>query len=907
MSDPLENKQFTHFLNFKNDDTGLMQISEPVKFDASEFTINQVADGYARDVTYMNEEVNLEFYKGYYEKTEPYALPSGIVVDRLSLALPFLLQYYKDYGFESEIEYILERNGVQFILGVLNFEMAETDELTYLYCKVVQSTKRALVKRRSSIKVNGFSEEDLDGNPIAPLVAENILLKAKPITQRSIWNDRAARSFEFTEIGDNIGTHIIWNYTNDAVGTPTVENSLNFLEGIYDINAVLPDNLPRGQFEYIEAAYTLSDVSLSFKLNAQIDSNMSVFTPDNFQDFLVFYYIGEDDPPVPAFSGYDSDFCPTYDNVELILCRSFNQFNTIRSYTINETIVIDNLSIPTGHKLFIWYEVRLFQGFPTPVDRMLVEIYTNEIDIVATSTAVDSVIKGVRYIDLLKYAVKSTSGLETSAPKWELNGEFYDQFAFSGNLIRQRDDKPFYFTYKDRRENLMEVNGDCQINTNDAFIGQYNDFYADVDNGGFLLAPSDEFKSTFNERYAINSLGYKYKNYEKDKDQLNTIDAVHTEGQWSILNKQVQNTKNISVDDIRDPFSIEFQRRKAIQDSTALDTDNKISVLDIIELAPGTQGGFFGVLTHYLNEDGNLQLANDNTFSWELLGFSVGDPFTLEDTANEGTYTVNTITPFIITLTPPATVVPVILQEVVTEVSYFYTNVQYTNRTDEGFNEITNIDNPENFSNLKYTIRRNLVHWESYMNTASKFISADIKNSFFESNGEAITQFEGGTIYQENEAIPLDSLQEKILSPKVYELPIIVEYEDALDLIGKYEQEATLGGFIRVQDNKGAVVKVYPQKFGYVWQTKVLTITGEQRNESDFVTISNKFGVIQINEVGYDNEILPEIFWDITGDYVIIKDNNSVNIINLTKFDKIEVNGEVFPTTVELAEALSRL
>ena len=43
--------------------------------------------------------------------------------------------------------------------------------------------------------------------------------------------------------------------------------------------------------------------------------------------------------------------------------------------------------------------------------------------------------------------------------------------AFSGNLIRQRDDVPFYITFKDRRENLALMNADVQINDDDAIIG----------------------------------------------------------------------------------------------------------------------------------------------------------------------------------------------------------------------------------------------------------------------------------------------------------------------------------------------------------------------------------------------------------------------------------------------------
>ena len=186
MNNPLDFKEFKHYLNFLSDDTGRIQISEPVKFDGAEFVIEQ--DGYARDISYMSEEMDLEFYKGFFEPSdETYELPNGIISDKLGHAIEFLFEYNRDFGFQSEVQYILERNGVEFILGELNFEGAKTDELTFFNCKVVQNTNRAISKRRADTKVNGFASEDLDENAITPLSTVNMLLKAKPVTDSSEW------------------------------------------------------------------------------------------------------------------------------------------------------------------------------------------------------------------------------------------------------------------------------------------------------------------------------------------------------------------------------------------------------------------------------------------------------------------------------------------------------------------------------------------------------------------------------------------------------------------------------------------------------------------------------------------------------------------------------------------------
>jgi hypothetical protein len=74
----------------------------------------------------------------------------------------------------------------------------------------------------------------------------------------------------------------------------------------------------------------------------------------------------------------------------------------------------------------------------------------------------------------------------------------------------------------------------------------------------------------------------------------------------------------------------------------------------------------------------------------------------------------------------------------------------YTNRTSEGFTLIENIQSGDNFSNLLYTIKRNMQYFYPYFKTACKFTpNGRIKNTYFKSNGEATTQYLGGETYTE--------------------------------------------------------------------------------------------------------------------------------------------------------------
>lgn len=872
MSNPLENREFKHFLNFKSDTTGMIQISEPVNFDASEFMIEQ--ENYARDISFMNEEISLEFYNGFFEAADSsYQLPNGLIVNKLGHALEFILEYNKNYGFESEIEYILERNNVQFIIGELNFEAAETDNLTYFKCKVVQSTKRALAKRREDVKIDAFSDTDLDNNSISPLETENILLKAKPVTQNSEWSMP-----EVTVSGGIGGDQAQFRYFHgmNAVVSYGIENSLSYFSEVSDTGESFP---------CIEAINDLSQLII----NAQ---------DINFRLFKLAGLPPHDNVELCYRVGSDFDLS-TEVSVQNYGTGTFDGY--IYHYTdLSYDISIDNVA--RGERVWIYFKT-IVQPLGLLASILTIYFESGTQTATATSTAIDTVIKGVKYIDLIKQGLKVVNGLELTAPEFETGGVFDNLYAFSGNLIRQRDDVPFYFTLKDRKENLALMNADLQINEDDAFVLQYNKYYDNVDNGSFSIAPDESLTQSYNEKYAINLLEFAFNNYEKENDEEGTIDAVHTKAQFSINNTKVQNTKLIKINDIYDAYKIESLRSGKYKETIALEDDNKILCIDAVPLAPSTLGGFTASMSHNIN-DGELQLLKDeNLPSWELLGFGLGDSFSIVSGQNVGSYTVAELSNTIITLNP-VSITPTFTGEVLTEVSYNLTNVSLTNRTNEGFDVIENVDNPDKYSNLRYSIRRNLVNWESYINTGALYIGQDIKNTEFINNGALVTQYQGGETYTENADIDLDTISSAILTPKIYNVRVIVEYDDILTLLQKYQAIATVGGFIRVEDLNGKVLKLYPKKLGYTWATRVLEITGEERFESDVITITKSNDIIYVNEVGYPADELAEVFYQSKGDYMTLLDSNNIKIINYTKYDKFNVSGQTFNNIIELNQAI---
>lgn len=902
MSDPIANRQFKHYLNFLNDDIGLIEISEPVKFDAAQFVLEQDAEGYRRDVMFMSEEVSLEFYNGEYEPSDTaYVYENGRYVFKLTHAFDKLKHYYERYGTELRVEYILERSGTTFTTGELLME--NTDEATFFKFKVIQRTNLALLKRREDIKIDGFSTEDLDGNEIEPLTTENILWKAKPVLQKSRWN--LSQGFwcptgETPQLGD------FYSNPMNVVVNSGIEDTLTFFDRYFTFSSAGdPETIDERRFNHsiLRATYNLTDVEISLN-NIRINLYFAVGTNINTgwesgldPGMRVYWYIMSRDSNGYTYYGGDNfymDATVTYQGD--VSANPFGYAGNLSKYLFefdDLTFNTDDVGIDT--RLILYFNLNKDNGFQEWIDGNVIAT--------ATSTSIDTVIKGVRYIDLLKQSVKACNGQDVIARDFDDGGEHYKLFAFSGNLIRGRDDVPFYFTYKDRRDNLMAINMDAQINENEVYVGYYKDFYANVDNGGYELKPNQDAKVYFNERYMCNSFEYTFKNYEKDRDEENTLDSVHTESQWANTNKKVENVKSVIVNDAFDTYYIETQRKQEFKETTALDGDDKILVGDCIELSPNSEGGFSSFMQHNINDDGDLQLLKDSELpSWGVLGFGVGDTFVVENTGNAGTYTVVTIEDTIITLSGANAQFN--STGVLTTVSYSYTNVQWTNRTNEGFDLITGIFEPNKFANLRYTMRRNMKHWESFISSCSLYNSDNTKNTFYKNNPNLITQLTGEDEVIENADLVLSEIESPIVSARECERSIVIGYEDAIALFQKYQTEATLGGFIRLQNNQGKVEKVYPKRLGYTWATNVMEITGEIKQEPSTVTITREDGTIYINEVGYDLETLPETFYSANGDYVVLFDENNVNLINFTKYDKFIVQEETFDNSIDLVQAI---
>lgn len=913
MDNPLENKEFKFYLNFRDEELGFgkKEITEPIGFDASSFNVLQDSDRYGRDVEYSNAEVELDFQRYYATQMNGNVnqLLDGLAVDRLSMGLEFLIEAYKLKGFEADVQFILERNNLEFTVGVLDFAQSETDLKTYFKCKIIQDTDKALFKRRSELKVDLLSGEDLDGNYVEPIQTYNILLKPKPIPQNSKWYqgggvDEGSFLSEGYRRGFPLGNQLI---------DSNIENSYvafgKSLESEYD-------NVNFDLYKIIKLQNELYDIQINIKnLYANI-----------FSSSVLYGYCA-----LNIVVWYNDDFS------DLELLHVFDEGSSVDVNIPEFTFNIPVLNI--GANLAIY---GYCTALPSGVGAIFcsAEISYDEITISGTSISIPSVIKGIRHIDLMKNVSKKTTGLNVYAPDYDIGGNFYDNFVFNGYMIRQFLDKnedgetieilkPTTTNVKSVLEQLIELNQDWQILSNKTlFIGSYKNYYPNKEIGAFIQPSDKDFNVIYNERYLLQGFNYKYEDYEQDKDEKNTIDAVHTEAEFMIPNRQVETIKKIEVPYTRDPFKIESIRRQNFlsDGTTSITSDDKFFIIDVESLPEGSTNTIKGVLNFEVSNDTReIRVLSNENFRWDLLGMEEGSLATINFTVNGFNYGYAGIE--IIEIQPNLLILkvadslpdPVYPSEILGfhnlffTIEYFLTGVHYTNRTDNGFDIIENIQEPDEFSNLNYTIRRNMRYWESYIRTASFYNQDKIfKNTYWKSNGELITQLVSESeAIKENESKPISELDLPVVTPIVYETTVVADYDQALSVIDKINTinpDSSIGGFIRIKTTEDKVVKGYVKKLEYNWGTNELNLTLEEKYEPEYISISNiGDGLIYINETGYDDKVVKPLETKIVGNFVQLFDKSGIPLNNPTHYLKYKVNGIVYENVVNLSIAISEI
>ncbi|WP_406683322.1 hypothetical protein N1F78_11575 [Seonamhaeicola sp. MEBiC1930] len=108
-------------LKFISNNEGEFIIDEPIGFDSIPFTSKQDDKRLSRDISFGGDKDNqFTFFRMREHK------------------LDLLLYYFETFGWESKVELIIEKEGVNNIIGDLDFFTSKTDMLEYFKCNVIQ-------------------------------------------------------------------------------------------------------------------------------------------------------------------------------------------------------------------------------------------------------------------------------------------------------------------------------------------------------------------------------------------------------------------------------------------------------------------------------------------------------------------------------------------------------------------------------------------------------------------------------------------------------------------------------------------------------------------------------------------------------------------------------------------------
>lgn len=865
----------TFYLDFQSDSFGKVYIDEPIGFNALSFDFMQKDKGHGRDITFNGGEAQLEFsrFRTHY--------------------LDKLLYYYNYFGFESKVKIGFEFLEVDTIIGDLDFSTATTDEFDYFKCKVIQISEIQIIKRRESTKVNLFDKSNIDNLPLDPLVAEKIYLKAKAHIQSSRWEQSEFKD-KYNIAYQGMKEYVFMNPCTNIVKTDLMD-TFTLYEPFKVYHNTNYENYDNNDYIF-KAVDPTKNINISIKYNLKVDISIGEWGT--------------------AYTGIRIRYGDNFKTATQIVVSNKN-FN-IHNKGLYEKSGNFNITIPSlkrGEKIWVYfYQINDATGHPDTFSyaSSSTTITNTSIDITGESKSYDSVIKGIRLIDVMKRIITSIGGLPTYAPRYDIGGEFYNTFLTNGSLLRQILDRSFGISLEDIMKSLTEHNADYEVNDT-IFFGIEEDYYKPIECGFFDNTQFHEYNKKFNPKYSVNEFTFKYKNYQalKERERPNTADTVHGESKMTLFNKNVENKKIVDVEWIRDSFLIDEARRKALEitKDTSYKNDDDIFAIDIISYEDTWHSETTQLFHEYNETTHYLSIKCKEELNFINLGLEAGKDFKiLSPDKNAGSYIVHSVSTNELVLEVKTTVFHVPMAypnknnngERYTDYQYLLGDVFLTNRTNEEITNFGYINSPNTYANLVYSVRRNIEnYYSSYLSSCNLYHNDKfIKTTWYKNNKEATFTYNNKTTEEGSNYAPIT----KLLAPYLHQNIIFANVE-LVDFFTLQNLIRTDRGYIRFIDKNDRVVKVFPTKMNYEIMSKELSITGEEKYEPADMTISTDNDFIIINNETTINKIV----YEIKDDKVYIYDINHYRLYNGVYWNKVSINGGFANNVIHLTELLNLL
>jgi hypothetical protein len=878
---------FKHYLRFNDLEfiAGLYEICEPIGFDGALFIKEQEANRYARTTeAFAVDTIELPNELGALLDEPRIYNELGNTIQYMDWGYHLLKYNNEIKGFESSVDYILEYNGTQMELGELDFtENGFTDGLTYFKFKVIQKNNVIDFERQAETKFNAFATTDINGNPIDPIPTFNYLRRNVPKQGKSVFKLGTSKTLL-------AGVASFVNFGGNIVKSE-IDNTLSWFDPDYNNEDPAINNIRQ-----IKAINDLVNITVNVDLDCAIDYRVTI--PDSqSRMWMGLYYV--------VYSGTFSGGFIASNGVALAPIQRV-YFKQV-SGTTNQYVPLDsNISftvptIPRGHYLSIFWGLYWdITNLGSGDNRGRFVFNTQDMTINATQVGIDKVIKASRYVDLIKQSVKSIKNVPVTVPDFDVNGKHYDNAVFNRRMISQRTDF-FYSSFKDVMESVMEVNQDYEVSKSGVFIKEFEGFYENQEIGAFLIIPDKEGTEQYNPRFMVNNFKYGYQKFAQNRDISGTVEGIHTESEWNVPNKKVENKKEVKANFIRDGFFIQdIENQEIATPTTSTENDDDVLVEKMIALPPGSFGEFGSVLLMRVSGS-NLEILNRDSegdtgsvvFTWTTLGISVGQQFFITSGQNVGTYTIVALTDILITLAPVG-FTPTFSGDAFVKFKYFYSNVLYQTKRAQGYTQTDN----EFLPNVDYSIKRNILnYWGSYLKSMFLYCGGQLKNLYFKNNGA----FTANNL-TENTPVLSEDFADPILSAKTITITVKAGLEAVKNYLDAYD---TTKGYVRCYDVGGSVVIGYVQKLESNLQSGETELTLELKYMPKILTITKSGEDLTINGAPYT--ITAETWWESKNGFFKFYDDKNIPLTKYYEYKFVSLDGIVYNSSTELENALLTL
>jgi hypothetical protein len=797
---------FKFFLNFIDlPQIGIVEISEPFGFDGATHEIKQEPNKHARNVIIANADIKLEFTR-----------ENFFQYDYLDAEL-------ERKGWEINIEFILEKDNNTFSTGIIDGLTAQRfrDSIEF---NIIQNTVFEFIKKNESIELNAFSDKSLKGDAITPCQTYNIFQKAKPIFQTSEWDSKNLDFVGSAGSGDN---------DNEAYIVPAVNTILNY--GVQTTFAPYDVVSNNGDFDWtilypnrlLTAKQNLNNVKIKIK---NININFDQYQGDtsdvaSIKMVIYKYNLNQDGINVSNFQSFDI--------VPLQFFSGWSSALIINNFTYEiETNLIANQSIGC----YIIFKVSRNSDFP---NKWKLIYSTSGIEITANSLSLNSIIKGVRLHDLLDHQAKSMG--TNLIDNVFLQPEYINNFALNGRMLANLNDLPFNNDFKNTYESVcIESASDYQITNQGIEILPFQDFYKDVEIAEFTELPDSTGEITINNELSINAIeiGFKKSSFEKSGNKENTDDDIHTKLQAKFESNKADATYKREISHIRSAYITEEQRIKGneVEEKTkTLENDENLFIIDCIPLPAGTTNTITSFLQYRIIPN-TIEILSNGTFNWLNQGLQIGQQVTINGTL----FSVLILENFKITLQylnnfPSGAS----NGETTFNITYILQGVAYTNRTNEGFTTITGIRNGDNYSNLKFSLKRILQKYNKWWGSAAQYLSNKKLNvTEIKVNNKLETRLTTETSNVIDFApieLTTDFINARVLNGNIHKLKVFAPFEKATQFFTDVKE---IKGYVKINTLNNQIIKGFVKEANYKWRSQEFLLTLHEMKDNKIINLT---------------------------------------------------------------------